>query len=104
MVTEELRPGHDRIVPLSLLVLGDEEARASCARAPRRSRSTAASWPAPRKMVRQSGGTVAQEFAVLDVYRRTRHLKPQGIAELNDGGRALARALAEEVAQSRPMT
>ena len=48
-------------------------------------------------MVRESGGTVAQEFAVLDVYRRYRQFKPQGIAELNEGGQQLARALAEEV-------
>jgi hypothetical protein len=48
-------------------------------------------------MVRQSGGTVAQEFAVLDVYRRNKELKPQGIAELNERGQKLARVLADEV-------
>ena len=42
------------------------------------------------KMVQQSGGTVAQEIAVLDVYRRQKDLKPQGIAELNEGGQKLA--------------
>ncbi len=51
------------------------------------------------KMVQESGGTVAQDFAVLDVYRRYRQFKPQGIAELNEGGEQLARALAEEAAQ-----
>ncbi len=48
-------------------------------------------------MVQQSGGTVAQEIAVLDVYRHHKDLKPQGIAELNEGGQQLARVLAEEV-------
>ena len=48
-------------------------------------------------MVQQSGGTIAQGFAVLDVYRRHQDLKPQGIAELNEGGLKLARVLAEEV-------
>ena len=48
--------------------------------------------------VRQAGGEVAKEYAVLDFYRQHRELKPQGIAELNEGGQALARALAEEVA------
>ena len=52
------------------------------------------------KMVRQSGGTVAREVAVLDVYRRHKDLKPEGIAELNEAGRKLARVLAEEVAES----
>ena len=44
--------------------------------------------------VRQAGGTVAREYAVLDFYRRHKEFKPQGIAELNEGGLALARALA----------
>jgi len=52
------------------------------------------------KMVRQSGGTVAHEIAVLDVFRRHKELKPEGIAELNEAGRKLARVLAEEVAAS----
>ena len=47
-----------------------------------------------------SGGHVAQEYAVLDVYRRYRQFKPRGIAELNEGGLQLAHALAEEVAAS----
>jgi hypothetical protein len=49
-------------------------------------------------MVKESGGTVAQEVAVLDVYRRYKQFKPQGIAELNEGGQHLARAMAEEIA------
>jgi hypothetical protein len=48
-------------------------------------------------MVLESGGTVAQDYAVLDVYRRYKQFKPQGIAELNEGGQELARALAEEI-------
>jgi uncharacterized metal-binding protein len=95
-VTEDLRPGQTQLVPLALLVLGDEE-----------SRSTVAEYPAitidgcklacAAKMVQQSGGTVAQEIAVLDAYRQHKDLKPVGIAELNEGGQKLARVLAEEV-------
>ena len=95
-VTEDLRPGQTQLVPLALLVLGDEE-----------SQSVVTSCPAvtidgcklacAAKMVQQSGGTIAQEFAVLDVYRRYKDLRPQGIAELNEGGQKLARVLAEEV-------
>ena len=50
------------------------------------------------KMVQESGGSVAQDFAVLDVYRRYKQFKPQGIAELNEGGQQLAEALADEIA------
>jgi hypothetical protein len=52
------------------------------------------------KMVKQSGGTVAHKVAVLDVLRRHKELKPEGIAELNEAGQKLARVLAEEVAAS----
>jgi hypothetical protein len=34
---------------------------------------------------------------VLDVYRRYKQFKPQGIAELNEGGQKLAHVLAEEI-------
>ena len=40
-----------------------------------------------------------QDFAVLDVYRRYKQFKPQGIAELNEAGIMLAHALAGEIAQ-----
>jgi predicted lactoylglutathione lyase len=50
------------------------------------------------KMVQESGGQVLREFAVLDVYRRYKQFKPQGIAELNEGGELLAHALAQEAA------
>jgi uncharacterized metal-binding protein len=95
-VTEDLRPEQTQLVPLALLVLGDET-----------SRSVVAEYPAitidgcklacAAKMVQQSGGTVAQEIAVLDVYRQHKDLKPLGIGELNEGGQKLASVLAEEV-------
>jgi hypothetical protein len=50
-------------------------------------------------MVKESGGEVAKDYAVLDVYRRYKQFKPQGIAELNAGGQQLAQALAKEIAQ-----
>ena len=67
--------------------------RRRCARR-RSSRWTAASWRARRSTCARPAATVAQEYAVLDFYRRHQELKPQGIAELNEGGLALARALA----------
>ena len=38
----------------------------------------------------ECGGNVAKDFAVLEVFRRYREFKPQGIAELNEGGEKLA--------------
>lgn len=98
-VVEDLRPGETGLTPLSLLVLRDEETltelmenvavtidgcKLACA----------------SKMVEESGGRVAEEFAVLEAYRRHREFRPQGIAELNEGGKQLAHAVAEEIAEA----
>jgi len=95
---EELRPETAQLVPLSLLVLGDAAARQAVANSPTIT-IDGCKLACATKMVQESGGKVAQDFAVLDVYRRYRQFKPQGIAELNEGGEQLARALAEEAAQ-----
>jgi len=99
LVTEDLRTETTTIVPLSLLVLGDEEARAAVQDA-RVISMDGCKLACATLNVRQAGGTVAKDFTVLDVFRRNKALKPQGISELNDGGLALARALADEVAQT----
>jgi uncharacterized metal-binding protein len=80
-----------------LLVLGDESARVAVAANPAVT-IDGCKLACATKMVKESGGKVVQDFAVLDVYRRHRQFKPKGIAELNEGGQQLACALAEEVA------
>jgi hypothetical protein len=84
------------LVALSLLVLGEENARNAVAASPAIT-IDGCKLACATKMVQESGGQVAQDFAVLDVYRRYRQFKPKGIAELNEGGLQLAHALAEEV-------
>jgi uncharacterized metal-binding protein len=96
-VTMDLRPADSQLVALSLLVLGDEAARAAVAANPAVT-IDGCKLACATKMVKESGGTVAQEVAVLDVYRRYKQFKPQGIAELNEGGQQLAYAMAEEIA------
>ncbi len=100
-ICENLRPGDAQLVALAKLVLGDATARAAVAGAPvitidgckRMCAST---------MVKQSGGAIAREISVLDVFRQHKDLKPEGIAELNEAGLKLARVLAEEVTASLP--
>ncbi len=96
---QELRPESTRLVALAKLVLGETGARELVAKHPAVTIDGCKQMCAA-KMVRESGGTVAREVAVLDVFRRHKDLKPEGIAELNEAGRKLARVLAEEVAQS----
>lgn len=98
-LTEDMRPGTSQLVPLSMLVLGDEAACSAVAANPAIT-IDGCKLACATKMVQDSGGNVAQEFAVLDVYRRHREFKPRGISELNEGGFQLARALAEEAAET----
>jgi uncharacterized metal-binding protein len=98
VVTEDICPEDSRLVALSRLVLGEKEARATLALYPAVT-IDGCKLACATKMVRESGGTVLQDFAVLDVYRRYKQFKPQGIAELNAGGQQLARVLAEEIGQ-----
>jgi uncharacterized metal-binding protein len=96
-VIEDLCPETSQLVALSLLVLGDEVAREAVA-ADAAITIDGCKLACATKMVQESGGTVARDFAVLDVYRQNRKLKPQGIAVLNEGGLQLAHVLAKEVA------
>ena len=96
-ITEDLRPTSTQLIPLALLVLGDQASRADMRRFPAIT-IDGCKLACAAKMVRQSGGSIAQEIAVLDVYRRHKDMRPDGIAELNEPGIRLARALAEEVA------
>ncbi|MGE5377095.1 MAG: putative zinc-binding protein [Bacteroidota bacterium] len=96
-VTDDIRSEQTQLVALSLLVLGDEETCSAVAGNPVIT-IDGCKLACATKMAQQSGGTVAKDFAVLDVYRRHKQFKPQGIAELNEGGRQLAHAMAEEIA------
>ena len=97
IVTEDLRPADAQIVALSMLVLGDEDARQTVAECPAVT-IDGCKLACATKMVWESGGAVARDYGVLDAYRRHKEFKPQGIAELNEGGQKLAHVLAEEIA------
>ena len=96
-LVEELRPENAEIVALSLLVLGDTDSRARVQAAPAIT-IDGCKLACASKMVTESGGQVAYEANVLDTFRRHRHLKPKGIAELNPEGQELAQKMAEELA------
>ena len=96
-VTEDLRPEESQLLPLSLLVLGEEETRETLARVPVIA-IDGCKLSCAAKVAAEKGGKVEQSLQVLDVFRRYRDLKPDGIAELNEAGNQLAQALAEEVA------
>jgi uncharacterized metal-binding protein len=96
IVTEDLHPKSTQLVPLALVVLGDEEVQQTLAGSPAIA-IDGCKLACAAKVVAGAGGTVAHAIQVLDVYRRHRDLKPVGIAELNEAGQELAKALADEV-------
>ena len=96
ILTEDLHPADTGIVALSLLVMGDEAARADVASCPAITLD-GCKLACATKMVKESGGVVAKQVDMLDAFRRHREFKPQGIAELNEGGQKLAQAVAEEL-------
>lgn len=96
-VAEDLCPENTRVMPLSLLVMGDEEHRQIVRECPAIT-IDGCKLACATKMVQECGGIVSSSYAVLDVFRRYREFKPQGIAQLNEGGLKLARAIAEEIA------
>src|SRR5512136_2757063 len=69
IVTEELRPEGTAIVPLSLLVLGDQEAHTAVQDAPVITLD-GCKLACATINVRQAGGEVAKAYAVLDFFRQ----------------------------------
>jgi uncharacterized metal-binding protein len=96
VVTEDLCPEKTELVPLALLVVGEDETRAAMSGA-RAIAIDGCKLACAAKVVAESGSTVAHGLQVLDVFRRHRDLKPSGIAELDENGHKLAHVLAEEV-------
>lgn len=93
---EEIRPNGTRLLALAKLVLGDPGARDLVSKFPAVT-IDGCKQACAAKMVKQSGGTVIHEAAVLDAFRRHKQLKPEGIAELNEAGKRLAAVLACEI-------
>jgi uncharacterized metal-binding protein len=94
---EELRPGQTDTICLSLLVMGDQEARERVRGVPCVTVDGCASACA-RKNVEFAGGEVVSALRVVDTYKDHRELKSVAITELDEPGRELARFLAERIA------
>ena len=96
-VCDELRPGKADTLCLSLLVMGDEEARDNVAS----SRCvTVDGCPLACSLnnVKRSGGKIVAEFRVMDLLRENRNLKPRAVTFLDEDGEKLSEILAERIA------
>jgi uncharacterized metal-binding protein len=93
---ENLRPADTTLVALSKLVAGEQDAQSRVRTNPAVT-IDGCKLMCASKLVKHNGGTVAREVSVLEVFRGHKGLKPDGIAELNEPGRELARAVAAEI-------
>jgi uncharacterized metal-binding protein len=98
ILAEDLRPDRTKIVALSLLVLGDEDARREVAGGEAVA-IDGCKLECAAKGLACSGAAKVQKIAVFDVVRRHRGLKPKGVCDLNEDGLKLARAAADEAAE-----
>ncbi len=98
-VCDALRPDATRLVALSKLVLGDEQAREWVRGYPVIT-IDGCKHSCAAKLVRLAGGTIAREVTVLEAHRKHRQLKPDGIAELNEQGKQLALVMGQEIAET----
>lgn len=98
-LAEDIRPDCVDVVALSQLVLGDADTQARVQASPAIT-IDGCKLACASKMVAESGGTVALSANVLDTFRRHRHLKSKGIAQLNDEGQELAHRMAQELAEA----
>jgi uncharacterized metal-binding protein len=95
VLTEDLRPEKTKVVALSLLVMGDEEAR----REVEGGEAVAidgCKLECAAKSLASAGASRVSKIAIFDVVRRHRGLKPEGVCDLNEDGLKLARAAADE--------
>ena len=97
ILAEDLRPEKTKIVALSLLVLGDEEAKRQVAGSAAVAIDGCKLECAANGLA-CSGAARVHKVAVFDVVRRHRGLKPDGVCDLNEDGLKLARATADEAA------
>jgi uncharacterized metal-binding protein len=97
MVVEEMRPGEADTLCLSLLTMGDEEAKHRV-----RNHRVITVDGCPKACaevnVTSVGGRSAANFKVVDTYREHKELKVPSVLNLGEPGRKLSGFLAEKVA------
>jgi uncharacterized metal-binding protein len=93
-ITEDVRPDASSLIPLALLVLGDETTNELIQAQPSIT-VDGCKRQCAKKIVGECGGKIIKELVVMDIYRDHSELKPAGIAELNEGGKQLAKVITE---------
>ena len=96
-VVEDLKKGETDTICLSLLVMGDEDAKLSV-----KSHRCIAVDGCPnecaKKSLEHSEAKLVANLRVIDILRENRNLKPRDVTFLDEDGRKIARILADKIA------
>lgn len=96
-VVEELKRGETDTICLSLLVMGDKDAR-RLVKATRCIAVDGCPNECAKKNLVLSDAKLVANFRVVDVLRDNRSLKPDGVTFLDENGQKLSRILAQKIA------
>ena len=96
-VCDDLRPGKADTLCLSLLVMGDDDARGRVASS-RCITVDGCPLACSRNNVGRNGGKIVAEFRVIDLLRENRGLKPLAVTVLDEDGEKLSGILADMIA------
>lgn len=96
-VVEDLKKGETDTLCLSLLVMGDEDAR-RLVKSHRCISVDGCPAECAKKNLGLSGAKLAANFRVVDIVREYRSLKPKDVTFLDEDGRKLSALLAEKIA------
>ena len=96
-VVEELKKGETDTICLSLLVMGDEDARCSV-KSHRCISVDGCPNGCAKKTLEASDAKLVASFSVVNILRDNRGLKPNDVTFLDEDGRKLSRLLAEKIA------
>jgi uncharacterized metal-binding protein len=96
-LTERVRPNVTVLTCLALLVINDPETQQMITENPVIA-IDGCSLDCAKKSLESNGATLVRAYQSIDFFKKHKHLKPEGIAELNEEGQKLAALAAEELA------
>lgn len=96
-LTERVRPNDTVLTCLALLVINDPETQKLISENPVIA-IDGCSLDCAKKSLEANGAPLVKAYQSIDFFKKHKHLKPEGIAELNEAGQKLAALAADELA------
>lgn len=96
-LTERVRPDNTVLTCLALLVINDPETQQLITENPVIA-IDGCSLDCAMKSLEANGAPLVKAYQSIDFFKKHKHLKPEGVAELNEAGQKLAALAADELA------